>query len=380
MKPFEQPIYVTRPFLPPLYEYVDGLREIWTSQWLTNNGPVLIRFKNKLAGFFQTDNICLFGNGSLALQIGLKGLGLSGTVITTPFTFVATTHAIVWNGLSPVFGDIEADYFTLDPGKVDALITPETCAILAVHVFGFPCRLKQLAEIAEKHNLALIYDAAHAFGVKVNGDSIALQGDLSTLSFHATKHFHTIEGGAITFQKPERKQIFEQMTNNGFEHDSEEVSILGTNAKMNEFQALMGEKILGHVDHLIARKKLIANVYQERLGTLDGIRFCPPLASSIDYNYCFMPVQIIESECGRSRDYLCEELKKYNIFTKKYFFPLIPDLKYYRNTELSDPLTVARQVGKRVLILPNYPMLELADVHKICDIIINIHSKISIDV
>jgi len=197
MKTFEKPIYVTKPFLPPFEKFCDGLKEIWDSHWLTNNGPIVQRFCKQLRNYFETDNICLFNNGTLALQIGLQGMGISGEVITTPFTFVATIHALFWNKIRPVFVDIEPDYYTLDPEKVEAAITPWTTAILPVHVFGYPCNVNVLADIARRHNLKLIYDAAHAFGVRVGVQSIANFGDLTVLSFHATKTFSTFEGGAI---------------------------------------------------------------------------------------------------------------------------------------------------------------------------------------
>ena len=201
IKPFEKPIYVTRPFLPPLEEFRQGLEEIWENRWLTNNGPILQRFTQEMNNFFETDNVCLFNNGTLALQIALQGMGISGEVITTPYTFVATTHALFWNKIRPVFVDIEPDYYTLDPEKVEAAITPWTTAILAVHVYGHPCKLNALADIARRHNLKLIYDAAHAFGVKVGNKSIAHFGDLSMFSFHSTKLFHSIEGGMLIFQE-----------------------------------------------------------------------------------------------------------------------------------------------------------------------------------
>ncbi len=368
-QPFEKPIYVTRPFLPPIEEFYAGLQEIWDSQWLTNNGPVLQRFSGQLSQFFDTDNICLFNNGTLALQIGLQGLEISGEVITTPFTFVATTHALYWNKIRPVFVDIEPDYYTLDPEKVEAAITPWTTAILAVHVFGHPCNLEALADIARRHNLKLIYDAAHAFGVSVNGKSIAHVGDMSMFSFHATKLYHSIEGGMLTFADPGLKTTLNYLRNFGFESETE-VVMPGTNAKMNEMQALMGALVLDHIDALIEQSRQISQVYRERLKDVSGIKFPPLLPDDVRYSYIYQPVEIIEEEFGMNRDTLYEKLKTYNVFSRRYFYPLLCDFACYKSVALNDPLKVARKVADRILALPTYYDLALDDVRRICDIII----------
>jgi len=374
IEPFEKPIYVTRPFLPPLEEFSEGLKEIWNSQWLTNNGPILKRYTRELENYFETDNICLFNNGTLSLQIGLQGMGISGEVITTPFTFVATTHALFWNKIRPVFIDIEPDYYTLDPEKVEAAITPWTTAILAVHVFGHPCKLNVLADIARRHNLRLIYDAAHAFGVTVGDKSIAHFGDMSMFSFHATKLYHSIEGGMLTFKDSGVKKTFDYLKNFGFENEVE-VVMPGTNAKMNEMQALMGSMVLGYVDAQIEKSRQIAALYREKLKDVQGIRFVPELPKDIKYNFAYMPIEVNEKEFGISRDKLYEKLKKYNIYTRRYFYPLICDYSCYRSVSVKDPLTVARKVTSRILILPIYYDLSLADVQQICDIIIKTHEK-----
>ena len=238
LKPFEKAIYVTRPYLPPLEEFSNGLQAIWSNQWLTNNGPVLNRFQKELCRYFNTDNLCLFNNGTLALQIAMQGLRLSGEVITTPFTFVATTHALYWNKIRPVFVDIEPDHYTLDSARVEEAITPWTTAILAVHVYGYPCRLRELADIARRHRLVLLYDAAHAFGVTVDGRSIGSHGDLSMFSFHATKLFHSIEGGMLMFADPGQMKVFDYLKNFGFENELE-VVMPGTNAKMNAWNSFI---------------------------------------------------------------------------------------------------------------------------------------------
>lgn len=367
-KPFEKPIYVTKPFLPSIEEFTEGLKKIWDSQWLTNNGPVLRRYEGLLSDYFETENLCVFNNGTLALQIGLQGMGISGEVITTPFTFAATTHALYWNKIRPVFVDIEPDYYTIDPAAVEAAITPWTTAILAVHVYGFPCQLNALADIARRHNLTLIYDAAHAFGVTVGGRPICDFGDLSMFSFHATKLYHSIEGGMLTFRDPGLKDTFDYLKNFGFKNEVE-VVMPGTNAKMNEMQALMGTLVLGHLADLIERSRRIDATYREYLKDIPGIKLPPPLPSNIGYNYVYQPVEIVESEFGMSRDGLYEALKKYNIITRRYFYPLLCDFSCYRAVAIKDPLKNARRTAERILTLPIYPDLSLEEVVKICETI-----------
>ena len=368
MKRFDTPMYVTRPFLPPIEEFCAGLQEIWDNKWLTNNGPVLKRFTSQLSRYVGTDNVCLFSNGTLALQLGLQGMGLSGEVITTPFTFVATTHALYWNKLRPVFVDIEPEHYTLDPEKVEAAITPWTSAILAVHVFGYPCKLKELADIAKRHNLRLIYDAAHAFGVEVDGKSIALYGDMSMFSFHATKLYHSIEGGMLTFQDSGLKQTLDYLKNFGFKNEVE-VVMPGTNAKMNEMQALMGILVLKYLDDMMEKGRQIEAIYRERLADVPGVRIPKPQPDNVRYNHSYMPVEVDEAGFGMSRDQLYEELKKHNVFARKYFYPLVPDFPCYRHVHIGDPLAVARGVAKRILTLPTYHDLSLLDVAGICDMI-----------
>jgi dTDP-4-amino-4,6-dideoxygalactose transaminase len=373
VQPFEKPIYVARPFLPPLEKFCDGLKEIWESRRLTNDGPILKRYTRELANHFETDNVCLFNNGTLALQIGLQGMGISGEVITTPFTFVATTHALFWNKIRPVFVDIEPDYYVLDPEKVAAAITPWTTAILAVHVFGHPCNVNVLADIARRHNLKLIYDAAHAFGVRVGNKSLAHFGDMTMFSFHATKLYHSLEGGMLTFQDPGLKSILDYLKNFGFKNEVE-VVMPGTNAKMNEMQALMGGIILGYLDKLIEKRRKITEIYRERLGNISGIKLVPNIPADVKYNYAYMPIEVSEKEFGMSRDELYEELKKYNVYTRRYFYPLICDYSCYRSVSVKNPLTVARKVASRILTLPIYYDLGLEDVQKICDIVVHIRS------
>lgn len=371
IKPFDKPFYVTQPFLPNLEEFCEGLREIWDNHWLTNNGPVLQRYTKRIVEYFDTDNVCLFNNGTLALQIGLQGMGITGEVITTPFTFVATTHALYWNKIRPVFVDIEPEYYTLDPEKVEAAITPWTTAILAVHVYGHPCQLDALADIARRHNLKLIYDAAHAFGVTVNGRSIAHYGDLSMFSFHATKLYHSIEGGLLTFNDAGLKQVFDYLKNFGFKNETE-VVMPGTNAKMNEFQALMGEMVLKHIPEIIITRRQIYHCYREKLEEIPGIMLPPPLPKGVTYNYAYMPIEVDEKQFGLSRDELYEELKKYNVFARRYFYPLLNDFACYQSVSITDPLIVARAVAERIMTLPIYSNLTNEDVNKICQIIASI--------
>jgi dTDP-4-amino-4,6-dideoxygalactose transaminase len=368
-KPFEKPVYVTRPFLPPLEAFCAGLREIWENRWLTNEGPIVRRFARQLSQYLETDNLCLFNNGTLALQIALQGMGISGEVITTPFTFVATTHALFWNKIRPVFVDIEPDYYTLDPEKVEAAITPWTTAILAVHVYGHPCQVEALAQIARRHHLRLIYDAAHAFGVQVAGRSIAHCGDMSMFSFHATKLYHSLEGGLLVFQDAGLKKTLDYLKNFGFENEVE-VVMPGTNAKMNEMQALMGSMMLQYLDELIDKRGRLAHLYREYLTDVPGLKLAPCPGANVRYNYGYMPVEIDESRFGISRDRLYEELKQYNIYTRRYFYPLICDYACYRNLAIRNPLHVARQAASRILTLPIYPDLAEDDVRRICEIVL----------
>lgn len=374
IKAFEKPIHVTRPFLPPLDEFRQGLEEIWQNRWLTNNGPILQRFTHELCNFFESDNICLFNNGTLALQIALQGMEISGEVITTPFTFVATTHALFWNKIRPVFVDIEPDHYTLDPEKVEAAITPWTTAILAVHVYGYPCKLNALADIARRHNLRLIYDAAHAFGVKVGTKPIGHFGDLSMFSFHATKSYHSIEGGLLVFKEPGLKSKFDFLKNFGFKNEVE-VVMPGTNAKMNEMQALMGLQVLKYFEEIIKKRAAITELYRQRLNRVPGINLTSPLSLDVKSNHAYFPVEIDEQEFGMSRDCLYEKLKEFNIFSRRYFYPLISDYACYRNVSIKDPLIVARRVSERILTLPIYDSLELSEVEMICEIILSLNKQ-----
>ena len=365
---FEKPVYVTKPFLPPLEEYAEGLRGIWETAWLTNGGPVLERFRKALEDDLDHRNLCLCVNGTLALQIALKGLRLEGEVITTPFTFVATAHAAMWNGLRPVFADIEPMHYTLDPAAVEAAITPDTSAILAVHVYGHPCRTRELADVARRHGLKLIYDAAHAFGVRSEGRSIAHFGDASIFSFHATKPFHSIEGGLVAYADPALNSAFRQLKNFGIVSETE-IAGLGINAKMNEFQALMGLTVLPHLPKIVAARAQAAHIYRERLAHLPGLRLPPPLPPDCVPNHAYQPVEVDGKETCGGRDAVYEGLKKYNIFARRYFHPLLTTCAPYRDATTCGDLSVARRVASQILTLPIHHDLEPDCVHRICDIL-----------
>ena len=374
IKPFDKPITAARPALPSLEEFQRGLEGIWNRAWLTNNGPLVEQFRDKLMGFCGTKNLSLFTNGTLALQIALQGMGITGDVITTPYTFVATTHALFWNKIRPVFVDIEPEHYSLDPAQVEAAITPWTSAILAVHVYGQPCRLKELEQIARKHGLKLLYDAAHAFGVEVGGIPIGQFGDLTMFSFHATKVFHSIEGGMLTFRDPGLRRLFDYLKNFGFENETE-VVMPGTNAKMNEFQALMGLLLLNRLNEMLGKRQGIDRRYRERLALVPGVRLAAQPAGTVRYNYAYMPVEVEEGEFGLSRDQLYLKLREYNVLARRYFYPLIPDFACYRGVVAAGGLPVARRTASRIITLPIYSDLALDDVERICDIIEHLQSE-----
>lgn len=374
IRPFNKPITVARPALPPLEEFRKGLEGIWSRVWLTNDGPLVQQFRDDLMAFCKTDNLSLFTNGTLALQIALQGMGITGDVITTPYTFVATTHALFWNKIRPVFVDIEPDYYSLDSKLVEDAITPWTSAILAVHVYGQPCQLNELENIARKHGLKLLYDAAHSFGVEVYDKPIGHFGDLSMFSFHATKIFHSIEGGMLTFRDPGLRRLLDYLKNFGFENETE-VVMPGTNAKMTEFQALMGLLLLKRVNEMIEKRRTIDRHYRLRLSQIPGICLVAPPSEGVRYNYAYMPVQVDEDEFGLTRTQLYLKLRDYNVFARRYFYPIIPDFPCYRGMFAGADLPVARRVASRIITLPIYSDLALDDVDRICDMIEYFHSR-----
>lgn len=364
----DKPIYVTEPFLPPLADFVPYLETIWERKWLTNNGAFHQDLEAALCTYLGVEHVSLFTNGTIALVTALQALGVSGEVITTPYSFVATAHSLVWNNVTPVFVDIDPETMNLDPAKIEAAITPETTAILPVHCYGVPCDVAGIRTIAEAHGLKVIYDAAHAFGVRLRGEGLTRHGDLSVLSFHATKVFNTFEGGAIISPDPETKQRIDYLKNFGF---ADEVTVVeaGINGKMNEVQAAMGLLQLQHVEGAIARRREIHRRYCEGLRSVSGIatRSAPP---DTDYNFAYFPL-LVEAGYALSRDALYQRLKDCGIFARRYFYPLISTMPMYRHLPSAAPanLPVATRIAGEIICLPIYPALDDADVDRIVDVI-----------
>jgi dTDP-4-amino-4,6-dideoxygalactose transaminase len=365
----KKPVFVTQPALPPLEEFTKLLEEVWQNKILTNNGPFHQKFEKELAEYLGVKYISLFSNGTMALMTALQALKITGEVITTPFSFVATTHSLWWNNIKPVFADIDAATFNLDPQKVEAAITPQTTAIMPVHVYGNPCNLKELKRIADTYGLKIIYDAAHAFGVKVNGNSVLNFGDLSILSFHATKVFNTIEGGAIICQDEKTKKRIDYLKNFGFV-DETTVIEPGINAKMNEVQAAFGLLQLKQIHENVRKRKAIAELYRNKLAHIAGIHFMSDF-DNVEHTYSYFPVLVDKKFYGKTRDELYDHLKLHNIFGRRYFYPLISEFPTYRglNSAKPDNLPIATQVAKQVICLPIYPALEEDLVIKIVNVI-----------
>ena len=350
-------IFVTQPSLPSLDEFIPYLQKIWDNKWLTNCGEFHKEFEQKLAEYLGVKYVSLFTNGMIALQVGMQALRITGEVITTPFTFVATTHAIHWNNCTPVFCDIEPDTFTLDPEKVESLITPRTTAIMPVHVYGNPCQHEKLQKIADTYGLKLFYDAAHVFGVKKDGISVCNWGDLSMLSFHATKVFNTFEGGALVTNDPNMKQRIDYLKNFGI---ADEVTVIapGSNGKMDEFRAAFGLLQLERVDGEIAKRKAVAEKYRDALKDISGIRMLYDLPG-VQHNYAYFPILIDSAKYGAGRDELFERLLENNIVSRKYFYPLCSDFPTYRGLASAAPsnLPVAVKTAANILCLPMYAEL-----------------------
>jgi len=353
-------IFVTQPSLPNLHDFVESLKEIWDNKKITNNGKFHKEFEKQLAEFLDVKYVSLFANGTLALMTAIQALELKGEVITTPYSFVATAHSLVWNKITPVFVDVDK-YGNLDPEKIEAAITDKTTAILPVHVYGNPCQHNKIQNIAHKHNLKLIYDAAHAFAVEEQGKSILNYGDLSILSFHATKVFNTIEGGAIISHTAEMKKHIDHLKNFGFEN---EVTVMesGINAKMNELQAAYGLLQLKEIEDNIAKRKLIADRYRALLSEVPGIEFLEDM-KSIKHNYSYFPI-FVQENYPLTRDELYNKLKQNNIFGRRYFYPLISEFPTYRNLPSADAanLSVAFNMAEQIICLPIYPGLEEKEV------------------
>jgi dTDP-4-amino-4,6-dideoxygalactose transaminase len=361
MDKINKKIYVTKPFLPPFEEFVPYLKEIWDSKVLTNGGRYHQVFEKELAEYLGVKYISLFCNGTLALITALQALRITGEVITTPFSFVATTHSLWWNNIKPVFVDIEPNTFNLDPAKIESAITPKTTAILPVHVYGNPCEVNAIKKIADTYGLKVIYDACHAFGVKINNKSVLNFGDLSVLSFHATKVFNTFEGGAIVCHDKTMKKRIDFLKNFGHAGETTVVAA-GINAKMNEFQSALGILQLKYVDNAIKKRKIIAEYYRKNLKTVKGIKFLNNI-KRVSHNYSYFPI-LIENDYPIRRDELYEKLKNENIFTRRYFYPLISEFPPYRNLESAgkENLPAANKIAKDVLCLPIYPDLKIEDI------------------
>lgn len=362
-------IFVTQPALPPLEEFLPYLKEIWESKWLTNNGPFHERFEAELAEYLGVKYISLFSNATLALITALQALRITGEVITTPFSFVATTHSLWWNGITPVFVDIEPEYLNIDTNKIEKAITPKTTAILPVHVYGNPCNVEEIQRIADTYNLKVIYDAAHAFGVKKNGESILNFGDLSILSFHATKVFNTFEGGAIICHDAKMKRHIDDLKNFGF-RDEVTVVAPGINAKMNEIQASFGLLQLKHVNDYILKRKNISDLYSEKLEGKKGVTIIHS-HNNCNPAFTYYPILIDAKEYGMSRDTLYDKLKSENFYSRRYFYPLISNFPTYRSLPSAsfDNLPIANRISEQILCLPFYPALELNYVNEICNVI-----------
>ena len=360
-------IQVTQSSMPKFEEYIEEIKSLWDNHWLTNMGEKHNRLEEELIKFLDVPNVSLFTNGHLALECVVQALNLTGEVITTPFTFVSTTHSIVRNGLKPVFCDINPYDYTIDTEKLEDLITEETSAILPVHVYGNVCDVEAIEKIAQRYNLKVIYDAAHTFGVTMNGIGIGNFGDASMFSFHATKVFHTIEGGAITYKEPSIKEELEMIKNFGIT-GPETVEYIGTNAKMNEFQAAMGICNLRHVDKEIKKRKKVFNRYIENLEGINGIKLSK-VQKGVKANYAYFPV--VFNGYKKGRDEVFEELKLNNIFARKYFYPITNSFDCYKGQFDTSSTPVAKYISERVLTLPLYADLELDDVDRICRIIKN---------
>ena len=358
-------IQVTRSSMPEFEEYIEEIRELWDTYWLTNMGPKHKALESKLLNYLKCSNITLFTNGHLALEFIIAALGLKGEVITTPFTFASTTHAIVRNGLKPVFCDINPIDYTIDVKKIEALITDKTSAIIPVHVYGNVCNVEEIQKIAKQYNLKVIYDAAHSFGVTVKGVGIGNFGDASMFSFHATKVFNTIEGGAVSYNDTSLKQILNDLKNFGIT-GPETVEYVGGNAKMNEFQAAMGICNLRHVDDEILKRKLVVERYNLNLGDIEGIRL-PKEQDGVESNYAYFP--IVFEDFKKTRDEVFEELKTNNINARKYFYPIVNSFDCYNDDYCPENTPVAKYIAERVLTLPLYSDLSHDDVDRICEII-----------
>lgn len=364
-----RPIYVTQPYLPPLEEFLPYLEIIWNSKVLTNGGTFHQQLEAELCKYLGVEHISLFANGTLALVTALQALQISGEVITTPYSFVATAHSLLWNGIKPVFVDIDPFTFNLSPSAIEAAITPETTGIMPVHVYGRPCDTERIQAIADTYGLKVIYDAAHCFGVDDGGGSVLRHGDLSILSFHATKVFNTFEGGAVVSPNAKVKKRIDYLKNFGF---ADEVTVVasGINGKMNELQAAIGLLQLRHIDDALSQREKIDTRYREMLSSVSGI-YCSPKPSSKRHNFSYFPI-LVMPEYPASRDALYEKLRERNVFARRYFYPLISSFPMYRGlpSSLASNLPVATLIAEQVICLPIYPGLTATEQEQIVDILV----------
>ena len=363
-------ITVTSPLLPNLDEFTESLKEIWESKWITNNGQFHQKLEAALAEYLKVPYVSLFTNGTLPLLTALQALRITGEVITTPYSFVATTHALWWNGIKPVFVDIDPSTGNIDPQKIEAAITPRTTAILPVHVYGKPCDTEAIQAIADKYGLKVIYDAAHAFGVEVNGESLLNAGDMSTLSFHATKVFNTIEGGAMVMHDEKNKQRIDYLKNFGFANEVEVVGP-GINSKMDEIRSAYGLLNLKQVDAAIAARQKVAVAYRDALRNVDGISFWDDMPG-VRHNYSYFPIFVDAKKYSMTRDELYIKMKDQGVWGRRYFYPLISEFSTYRGLESSRPenLPNAHRMADTVICLPMHHALREEELNRIIDCII----------
>lgn len=370
IEPFTEPIFVTRPVFPTIEEVTEKLEDIWRAKWLTNNGPQHHKLEEELTAFLKVPYLNLFNNGTIALMVACQSLRLMGDVITTPFTFAATPHVLSWNNIRPIFCDIDSVTMNIDADKIESMITPQTTAILAVHVFGTPCDVVKIQEVADKYGLRVIYDAAHAFGVEIDGRGIGTFGDISMLSFHATKLYHTVEGGALVHKDAHLKERIDLLKNFGIKNE-EEVVMPGINGKLNEIQAAIGRIMLGYVAEEREKRIALGKVYDRELSEVPGITLMPKVGENVRLNHQYYVIRIEEEKFGCSRDQVYDALKEYNVFARKYFHPLCSEYTCYRQLHSAAPerLPVAEKVGREVLSMPMYGGLSEEDVERICGIL-----------
>lgn len=367
-------LYVARPSLPSMEEFVEEIKDMWDTGIMTHQGPKHNRLQAELEKFMQVSHVTLFANGHLALELGLESWQLSGEVITTPFTFGSTTQAILRNGLTPVYCDINEDDYTIDCNKLESLITEKTCAIVPVHVYGNICDVERICEIAKRYRLKVVYDGAHAFGETYKGKNIAQYGDMTMFSFHATKVLNTVEGGCVAYADGSKTQFLEGLRQFGQIVHTDLVPYIGTNAKMTDMHAAMGLCNLRHFDEYIAKRKAVAERYRDRLDGIDGLKL-NVIQSDVESNFAYFPIVIEERNSGVTCDLVMEELAKHNVFVRKYFYPLCSDFECIKEMGIHADVPVASYISKRVLTLPCYSDLALEDVDDICRIIRSLYDN-----